>query len=334
MSARPAPATLFRRPPRRRSAALGRWVAVAPTLLAIGALAVAQTWSPPPVAADLQAAMSQADAGQPEALLRLADSGRPDAQFYAAVMFITGRGGATRDPARGCAYAEKAAASRADALHLSGECYRQGAGGKPDPEKAKAAFQRAAALGYPKSRCALGRMLMAEPANAAQGLALCKASAEAGDLDAQLSLAEAYFTGRGAAADHAQARAWYQKAADQKDPQAARRLGEMYAAGDGGKRDTKKAVELWRAAEQAGDPLACILVADQLFSDLTGGQRPGPGKYAFKGGVPVADIEVVESWYREAQQRDPRPDVKQRAAYALSVLDRFKLAAQSATVQR
>src|SRR5579884_109056 len=101
MSVRPAPASLWKPPiPRRRAVRLGRWLAVAPALVALGALAVAQTWSPPPPAPDLQAALSKADAGQPDDLLRMADAGRPDAEFYAAVMLLTGRGGAARDPAR------------------------------------------------------------------------------------------------------------------------------------------------------------------------------------------------------------------------------------------
>jgi TPR repeat protein len=169
-------------------------------------------------------------------------------------------------------------------------------------------------------------MLMAEPGEASRGLSLCKEAAEAGDVAAQQAVGDAYFRGGPAPRDHAEARRWYAMAAERNDPQAARTLGEMYANGDGGKRDTKKAVELWRKAEQAGDPLACILVADQLFADITGGKKPGPGTYAFKGGVPVADIEVVESWYQEALKRDPRPDVQQRAKYAIQVLASFKTA--------
>jgi TPR repeat protein len=283
---------------------------------------------PEPIAPDLQAALNKADAGSADDLVRLADSGRPDAQTYAGVLFIFGRGSIAKDPARGCAYAEKASASRGDAAYLAGECYRQGLGGAPDPAKAKAAFGRATALGYSKARCALGEMQMAEPAQAAQGLALCKEAGEAGDTDALVTVGDAYFSGRGAPKDHAEARRWYQRAADKKNPQAAHKLGEMYAAGDGGKRDTKKAVELWRTAEAGGDPLVCILVADQLFADMTGGKKPEPGTYAFKGGVPVGDIEVVEQWYREAQDRDPRPDVKKRADYALKILASFKTAAQ------
>ena len=68
-------------------------------------------------------------------------------------------------------------------------------------------------------------------------------------------------------------------------------------------------------------------MADQLFADLTGGKKPGPGTYAFRGGVPVADLEAVQSWYEAAEKRDPRPDVKKRAAYAVKVVSRLRTAA-------
>lgn len=152
--------------------------------------------------------------------------------------------------------------------------------------------------------------------------------ATAGDRDAQAAAGDVYRLGRGVAADPKAARAWYQKAADQKQGRAARLLGEMYAKGEGGKKDTKKAMALWRDAEKAGDPMSAILVADQLFSQLTGGKPVGPGKFAFKGGIPVGDVESAEAWYQEAQKSDPRPEVKQRAAQALSVLGSFKAAAQ------
>lgn len=301
----------------------------------MAAAAWAQDWpGKPPIPPDLQAAMTEADAGSLGKLLSLADGGRPDAQFYAGAMYLFGRGSVAKDPARGCAYVEKASAVRADAAHLTGECYRQGLiGGKPDPEKAKAAFGRAAQMGLAPSKCALGEMLLAEPGQAQRGLDLCKDAATAGDVQAQATVGDVYFEGRGVRADHAEARKWYEMAAKQQDPQSMRKLGQMYAQGDGGKRDTKKAVKLWQGAEQAGDPLSAILVADQLFSEMTGGKTPGPGTYAFKGGIPVADIEVVEQWYREAQQRDPRPDVQKRAKDALGVLASFKSAAKEVSAK-
>lgn len=186
-----------------------------------------------------------------------------------------------------------------------------------------------AAAQAPEAKCAMGGALMTEPGRAQEALALCKAAAEAGDVDAQMAVGDAYFHGLVGKRDLAEARKWYAKAAKQNKPDAARRLGEMYARGEGGRKDVKKAMEYWSSAEKAGDPLVSILVADQLFSQLTGGRTPGPGVYAFKGGIPIADIEVVEEWYRQALERDPRPDVQARAKSALSTLASFKTAAKS-----
>lgn len=168
----------------------------------------------------------------------------------------------------------------------------------------------------------------AAPAPSPAAVAQVTARAEAGDAHAQFALGEAYSRGQGVAKDERAARRWYEKAAAQKLAQASRRLGEMYASGAGGRKDRKKALELWIAAEKGGDPFAAILVADELFSNLTGGKKPGPGKYAFRGGIPLQEVESVEAWYREAGATDPRPDVKRRAQAAIQVLASFKSAAQ------
>jgi TPR repeat protein len=308
-------------------------VQLAVAILALASPAWAQgtaAATAPPVAADLRATMDKADAGDPASLVALADSGRADAQYYAGLMFLSGRGGMPVDGKRGCAYEEKASASRADAMLVVGRCYQSGANGQLDAEKAKAAFARAAEMGSPAANCVLGQVLMSEPAEASRGLALCKQSALAGDADAQVKVGDAYFAGGVVTEDRAESRKWYDMAVRQANPEASRKLGTMYAKGDGGPHDQKRAMELWMVAEKGGDPLVSILVADQMFSDLTGGRTPGPGKYAFRGGIPVDNIEVIEDWYREAQKRDPRPEVKQRAQTALTVLAGFKKAAESA----
>lgn len=297
----------------------------------------AQTWpGPTSPSPETQAAMLKAGAGDPAPLVALASSGNAEAQYYAGVMYIFGRGTIAKDTPRGCAYELSASASRADAMHLVGLCYQNGGiGGAPDRTKAEAAFTRAAALGFPKSKCALGQMLMTDPQEAKRGLSLCKEGASAGDSDAQVAVGAAYFAGGAATGqDRREARKWYAMAAQQNDPEAARRLGEMYAQGDGGKRDPKKAMELWVAAEKAGDPLVAILVADTLFADMTGGRTPGPGKYTFRGGFPLDQIDATEEWYRQALNSDPRPDVKKRADYAIKVLGEFKAAAKSAPARR
>lgn len=309
-------------------------LACAPGAIAAAATTPAPTeWVAPAISPDVKAAMDKADMGMPADLIALADKGRNEAEVYAGVMLIFGRGGLAKDPKKGCAYEAKASTSRADAMHLVGACWQNGLTGARDTAKAEAAYLNAVHMGYSKSRCALGQMLLAEPGQGERGAALCKESANAGEIDAQLAVADAYFSGKGVKADRKEARRWYQMAADKKNPQALRRLGEMYAAGDGGKKDTKKAVALWQDAEKAGDPLVCILVADQLFADLTGGKKPAGGTYKFKNAVPVADLEAVESWYEAAAKRDPRPDVKQRAERSLQVVRSLKTAGASVTVK-
>ncbi len=331
MTAPRAPAIAFR--------TRGLFLLAGLSLSMAGPPAFAQTagvaWAPPPPDADLKAALDKAATGSPEALTALADGGRADAQAYAGLLFVVGRGKIPADPPRGCAYAAKAAERRPDAMHLRARCLQYGlTGSAPDLAGAKAAYGRAIQMGYAKSKCGLGQMLMADTATVDRGLALCKEAARAGDGDAQLVVGSAYLTGAVVARDPAEARKWYELAAKQNPLMAARKLGQMYASGEGGKQDTKKAVELWGQAEQAGDQAVCILVADQLFSDITGGRKPGPGTYAFKGGVPVADIEVVELWYQAALERDPRPEVKTRAEYALKVLQSFKTANVSVTKKK
>lgn len=155
------------------------------------------------------------------------------------------------------------------------------------------------------------------------------AIAEAGNADAQVELGNIEFRGEGGQVPNLKAaRKWYEKAAAQKHPQACRTLGEMVMKGQGGKKDKKKAMQLWFDAEKAGDPLAPILVADQMFSDITGGQTPRTGQFAFRGGIPAGDVDVAMDWYKEALKRDPRPDARQRAQVALNALQTFQSAAQ------
>lgn len=325
-------------PPLTSGRAPARWGCA--VVFALGVLASPSQAQAPATAPEatlrpeLQAAMAKADAGDPGPLVKLADAGDPEAQYYAGIVFLFGRAAIPKDAPRGCAYEQKASAVRGDAMHLVGMCYQSGVGGAQDKAKAEAAYTRAAQMGFAKSKCTLGQMLMSEPGQAERGLALCKEAADAGDADATMAVGDAYFNGSAGKRDHAEARIWYAKAAKQNKTDAARRLGEMYAKGDGGKKDAKKAMELWLGAEKAGDPLVAILIADQLFSEMTGGKTPGPGTYAFKGGVPLSDIEVVEEWYQQALKRDPRPDVQQRAKYAVAILASFKTAAKSAPARR
>ena len=69
--------------------------------------------------------------------------------------------------------------------------------------------------------------------SAAQRLVALRASAEAGDADAQTNLGYRYFSGWGVPEDAVEAARWYRLAAEQGDATAQVNLGVMYANGDG-----------------------------------------------------------------------------------------------------
>jgi TPR repeat protein len=302
-------------------------IAAAALALSTGAAEKPAIPAQPQIASDLKAALEAANAGKPGDLVAMADRGRTDAQFFLGAAYLAGRHGFARDAAKGCAYVEKASITRGDAALLAARCYKDGLAGPADPAKARASLQHAVDLGQPGAKCILGKMLMGEPAQAAQGLSLCKDAAQAGDVDAQVAVGDAYFTGSGVKSDRKEARRWYDMAAKAGHTQSMRKLGQMYVNGDGGNKDVKKAIELWTGAEKAGDPMASILVADQMFAELTGKKDPVGGQYAFKGGVPLDQVKATEAWYQEALKTDPRPEVKTRAQTALNVLASFKTAA-------
>jgi TPR repeat protein len=86
------------------------------------------------------------------------------------------------------------------------------------------------------------------------------AKAAAGDVGAELAVADAYQAGKGApreprqlAADYQQAAAWYQKAADQGNIQAEIHLADLYRDGRGVARDMARAVSWYRKAADQGD---------------------------------------------------------------------------------
>ena len=91
---------------------------------------------------------------------------------------------------------------------------------------------------------------------AAQALADLRASAEAGDPEAQFILGGIYFTGVGVPPDAAKAVAWYRRAAEQGHARAQYNLGAMYAEGRGVPPDAVEAVAWYRRAAEQGDATA------------------------------------------------------------------------------
>ncbi len=76
--------------------------------------------------------------------------------------------------------------------------------------------------------------------------------AEAGDLEAQVSVAEFYLNGLGVTTDPAAAVAWYRRAAEAGDPVAQLNLGDLYARGLGVAPDPVEAFVWFDLAAQQG----------------------------------------------------------------------------------
>jgi TPR repeat protein len=95
---------------------------------------------------------------------------------------------------------------------------------------------------------------------------------EAGDLEAQVSLAEFYLNGLGVAADPAVAAAWYRRAAEAGDPVAQLNLGDLYARGLGVASDPVEAFVWFDLAAQQGKRWAASR-RDELVAQLDPAQR-------------------------------------------------------------
>lgn len=85
---------------------------------------------------------------------------------------------------------------------------------------------------YPLSAAAQ----MPIPVPSTETVSRVRQAAEVGDADAQRSLGQIYFSGRGLKQDSAEAAKWYRMAADQGIASAQHELGQMYERGDGIKR--------------------------------------------------------------------------------------------------
>jgi TPR repeat protein len=124
------------------------------------------------------------------------------------------------------------------------------------------------------------------PSAAAIGVAKLQQNAEAGDLDAQFVLAQAYEVGKkGVAKDVDKAFLWYGAAARAGHVPAQFYLGAMYASGRGTPRDLNTAIGWYRKAAEQGYP-------DALY----------PMAYAYEnglGGLPQDNTQAL-AWYRKA----------------------------------
>ena len=99
------------------------------------------------------------------------------------------------------------------------------------------------------------------------------AAASAGDVGAQVDIAQRYLEGRTVPRDPKTAAAWMQSAADAGNAFALYRLGALYEKGSGVTRDAQKAKELYKKAADAGNARAMHNLA-VLFAQDGGAGKP------------------------------------------------------------
>lgn len=123
-------------------------------------------------------------------------------------------------------------------------------------------------------------------------LAILKKAAEAGDPEAQASLASMYAKGEGAQKDTAEAIVWYQKAALHNNAEAQYQLGLMMLIGRDIPKDEAQSIELIRKAADQGHLQATLSLG---------------GAYEKGIGVP-RDIDKAFEFYQLAAERANNPE--------------------------
>lgn len=111
-------------------------------------------------------------------------------------------------------------------------------------------------------------------------------AASKGDADAAWTLAELFRGDLGIPDDMEQAAGWYRKAAEMGHAEAAFDLGLLYTEGYGLERDTSEAARWFQQAADAGVARALYMLGTLYEQGVDG----------------AADLEAARAWYRQAQQ--------------------------------
>ncbi|QNA85821.1 sel1 repeat family protein [Sphingomonas sp. So64.6b] len=253
-----------------------------------------------------------------EKLEKLAVGGDASANEFLGEIFNRGGfAGLAADPARACNYFKRTATVRGDSAQNLAQCLYNGRGMTRDLPRARLLYRQAQELGYPKSGCALGNMMIKGEGGVrdpAAGLALCRAGAAAGDPDAATDLGGYLLTGEHIAKDAVEARRWLTDAAQQKQPNAAFLLGQIYWNGDGVPLDRVVAARWWRVAYDNGRPDAALMLGREAFSRMLI-KRDG------KNFVDKAAMEEARQWLTLAASADKYAAQRTEAQQLLKTLD-------------
>lgn len=218
-------------------------------------------------------------------------------------VYMRGGFGRGRNPAKACELFGRAAERRGDSAHNLARCYERGDGLGADAAKARVWYRRGAAVGYAKSNCALGNLMVAGtggPRDVAGGIALCRKAAEAGEADAQTDLGNYLLGGTGGTRDIVEARKWYTLAAQQNQANAQFVLGQIHWNGDGTPIDRGAAVKWWRLAYAGGRKDAAGLIVGGLFKQMIV-ERDA------KTTIDRSLLPETLAWLERAASEDPDP---------------------------
>jgi TPR repeat protein len=288
----------------RRAAAL---IAAAGVLWAGAAEAAA-----PPSPGMAAAFDKSQQAYQLQRLKESADAGDAKAQVRLGDLYRAGRPGLQPNPVLACDQWQKAASAVPRAAHDLAQCFYDGVGRAQDYAAARAWYEKAVALEFVPSKCALGDMLvrgLGGPKDAPRGLDLCKLGAQAGDANAEADMGD-YAMGAGGvmAPNMLEAKGWYQKAALKGQANAAFNLAALYWNGEGGvEADHDQAVRWWRFAYDHGRVDAAKYLGDSAYL-----------RYRDVGAAGAPLLDEAIDWYQKAAAAARDPDARAAALDALA----------------
>ena len=125
-----------------------------------------------------------------------------------------------------------------------------------------------------------------ERGDIAGAIRLWRPLAEQGNAEAQVRLAEFYFTGFGVAMDRTEGLMWYRKASELGNARAQSQLAYIYWSGTGLQKDPAMAVNWWRKAADQNDSGAMLNLGKALKTGV---------------GVPQDDVEAAR-WFMKASK--------------------------------
>ena len=186
------------------------------------------------------------------ALQSRADGGDPAAQVALAERYAQGSGVVQNFAEAAAWFARAAETGSAQAQNQLGRLYHTGLGVAADRDTALRWLREAAEQGAPEHLYDLARVLEETPDTWPEAATLYQRAADAGHVDAAVSLGVMYQNGNGVAQDFARARALYDAPAAAGHARAQNNLGLLYVRGSGVPQDYDRAAALFAAAAEQG----------------------------------------------------------------------------------